>query len=102
MYTFPRASSFLVPTQVNECDEDKELEDKLQEWNTIDAPATIFDDNDKIFHPDDEIILDPKESSEAPIARVLPRHCELIAGKYRNASTGVADRGYHLKALDDS
>lgn len=65
----------VVPTQVNECDEDKEMEDKLQDWSTIDSLATIFDDDDKIFHPDDEIILDPKESSEAPIARVILSQC---------------------------
>jgi hypothetical protein len=60
----------VVPTQVNESDEDKEMQETLQDWNTIDSSATLFDDDDKIFHPDDEIILDPKESSEAPIARV--------------------------------
>lgn len=91
-----------MPTQVNECNEDKELEDKLDEWNTIDSAATIFDDDDKIFHPDDEIILDPKESLEAPIARVISYQEVLMAGKYRNKTPRVADRGYHLKALDDS
>lgn len=90
----------IVPSQVTECDEDRDLEDKLQEWNTIDSAATIFEDDDRIFHPDDEIILDPKESSEAPIARVIPCEYELTEGKHRNASTRVAKHGYYFKALD--
>lgn len=91
----------VVPTQVNECDEEKEMQDKLQDWNTIDSSGTLSDDDDKIFHPDDEIILDPKESSEAPIARVtlLPGVAD-ETGKYRHPSTRVAHDRHHLKALD--
>jgi hypothetical protein len=59
----------IVPAQVTDFD-DKMSGDKIQEWNTIEKSDFEQDDNN-IFHPDDEIILDPKESLEAPIKRVL-------------------------------
>ena len=46
--------------------------DKMQEWTTVETSQSLFDEDDKIFHPDDEIIIDPKESQEAPIKRVKP------------------------------
>jgi hypothetical protein len=41
--------------------ESDELE-KLQEWSTVETSESLFDGDDNIFHPDDEIILDPKDS----------------------------------------
>jgi hypothetical protein len=59
-----------------------------EEWSTVDRDDTFEEEEDNIFHPDDEIILDPKESMEAPIKRVLPIYYTLIyVGKYRNSST---------------
>jgi len=51
-----------------------ESEDKTQEWNGVEPSVDSFNDeseDDNIFHPDDEIIVDPKESMEAPIKRVI-------------------------------
>jgi hypothetical protein len=73
----------IVPAQVTECD-DKVLGDKMQEWNTIEK--SDLDQDDTIFHPDDEIILDPKESLEAPIKRVYSRHASIDS---RQASARV-------------
>jgi hypothetical protein len=56
------------------CEEGKALNDKLREWNNIDMPQASLEDEDCIFHPDDEIILDPKESMESPIQRVFLTH----------------------------
>jgi hypothetical protein len=67
-------SSNLVP-QANQSDEDKSLGDKIQDWNTVETSESLFDEDDSIFHPDDEIILDPKESMEAPIKRVHLKGC---------------------------
>ena len=59
----------LVPA-ANSSDEDKSQGDKYQDWSTVETSESLFDEDDSIFHPDDEIILDPKESLEAPIKRV--------------------------------
>ena len=49
-------------------------EDKGQEWTPVESSVDSFteeeEEDDNIFHPDDEIIVDPKESMEAPIKRV--------------------------------
>jgi hypothetical protein len=47
--------------------EEKGLEEKLDEWNTSES---AYSEDNNIFHPDDEIIVDPKESLEASIKRV--------------------------------
>jgi hypothetical protein len=57
----------VVPTQVVQCEEEK----GLNEWTTVETPPESPDEDDNIFHPDDEIIVDPKESMEAPIRRVF-------------------------------
>ena len=49
--------------------EGKDLEEKLEEWNTSES---VYSEDNNIFHPDDEIIVDPKESLEASIKRVSP------------------------------
>ena len=56
----------MVPASAVPCEE------KAHQWNGMDTSADLFnkDKDDTIFHPDDEIILDPKESMEAPIKRV--------------------------------
>jgi hypothetical protein len=61
--------SDVVP-QANSSDEDKSLGDKMQDWSTVETSESLYDEDDSIFHPDDEIIVDPKESMEAPIKRV--------------------------------
>ena len=48
-----------------ECDE----ESKESEWSTIEHP--VFEEEDTIFHPDDEIIIDTKDPSDPPIKRVI-------------------------------
>lgn len=85
---FNWASLRLVPSHPVPCEEGKALNDKLQEWNNIDTPQTSLDDgnDDCIFHPDDEIILDPKESIETPIQRVIPS-CPL--SNFRQVSGAV-------------
>jgi len=45
------------------------LDEKLEEWNTSES---VYSEDNNIFHPDDEIIVDPKESMEASIKRVFP------------------------------
>jgi hypothetical protein len=62
-------TSDVVP-QANSSDEDKSLGDKIQDWSTVETSESLYDEDDSIFHPDDEIIVDPKESMEAPIKRV--------------------------------
>jgi hypothetical protein len=57
----------------------------MQEWNTIEK--SDLDQDDTIFHPDDEIILDPKESLEAPIKRV------------NSPSTSIDDRRVSARVL---
>jgi len=61
----------VVPASQAVCEEEKGLTEKLSEWNTVETSEALFDEDDNIFHPDDEIIVDPKESLE-PIKRVLP------------------------------
>ena len=59
----------VVPATTMPCEEDK-----TQEWTTVESSSDSFneeeEDDNNIFHPDDEIIVDPKESMEAPIKRV--------------------------------
>jgi hypothetical protein len=65
-------------------------EDKTNEWNGVETSVDLFneEEDDNIFHPDDEIILDPKESMEAPIKRVSPSpKLVLIVGEYWDKST---------------
>ena len=65
-------------------------EDKTQEWNGVETSVDLFneEEDDNIFHPDDEIIVDPKESMEAPIKRVSPSpKLVLIVGEYWDKST---------------
>ena len=45
------------------------MDEKLEEWNTSES---VYSEDNNIFHPDDEIIVDPKESLEASIKRVSP------------------------------
>ena len=59
-----------VPSQAIQCEEDKALNESLEEWDTVETSDSLFDEDDTIFHPDDEIIEDPKESSEVLIKRV--------------------------------
>jgi hypothetical protein len=54
------------PAKTLECDEDV----KESEWSTIEHP--VFEEEDSIFHPDDEIIVDPKDPLDQPIKRVHP------------------------------
>jgi hypothetical protein len=55
-----------VPSQTIQCEEERGLSD----WTTVETPLESPYEDDNIFNPDDEIILDPKESMEAPIKRV--------------------------------
>jgi hypothetical protein len=57
---------FLVQSSKTlECDEDA----KDSEWSTIEHP--LFEEEDTIFHPDDEIIVDTKDPLDTPIKRVF-------------------------------
>ena len=58
----------IVRSQGIQCEE-KGLDEKLEGWNTSES---VYSDDNNIFHPDDEIIVDPKESIEASIKRVSP------------------------------
>jgi hypothetical protein len=92
----PADLSDLVP-QPNS-DEDKSLGDQIQDWSTVETSDSLFDEYDSIFHPDDEIILDPKESMEAPIKRVPPKKNSLTTGKcgFTRTRTRMAfDRAHH-------
>jgi hypothetical protein len=79
----------VVPSQTN-C-EDKPLGDKLNDWTTVESPKSICeesDGDDKIFHPDDEIILDTRES--LPLKRVHP--CTALSNSGEHRFSGTAPR----------
>ena len=63
------------------------MDEKLEEWNVSES---VYSENTNIFHPDDEIIVDPKESLEASIKRVVSIFMLLIIGKYWHSSTRMA------------
>ena len=76
----------VVPSQVIQCDAEE------KEWSSP-AEESPVDEEDNIFHPDDEIILDPKESLEAPIKRVHPSlqtYGLIVQGQHRHARTRMA------------
>lgn len=89
----------VVPAATMPCEEDK-----TQEWTNVESSSDSFneeeEDDNNIFHPDDEIIVDPKESMEAPIKRVSTPPKDgviIIVGEYRNTSTNsrLAGKRYH-------
>jgi hypothetical protein len=68
MYDLDAISTNAVPSLPTS---DEESKDKMNEWTTVEANHSLSEEDDKIFHPDDEII-DPKDTVDVSVKRVCP------------------------------